>query len=221
MELPRYETKMVTVPVLTEVRRRSLPSRLGPWPLKRTRSEADRGNVPLSLNMDEPSEKVNLKTVLAKLDEECATIDKILIQDAQGKTIVDSFVEKENSGRREHSVDRTACTLLGSFLFFAVIMTFVATPLLTFTFANADWGRIYLDQHTPSKVIFVVLLSVPAISVGFVFAMAIWTWMAIRNGWQILVRRRDAALMVGLSLFIGVAFDVWVLAWVLPLVDHS
>lgn len=225
MALPRYETKIVTLPVITQTHRRSLPNRLGPWPLKRTRSEADWNDVPLGETSDELSGKLNLKTVLTRLDEECAAIDKVLLRDSDGNTSNGACTmqsdDQTHVAKGRHMVDKVACNVLGTLLVFATTMAFVGTPLMTFIFANKDWGKILINENAPSKTTFAFILSIPVVSVGFSLTVAAVTALALRNGWTFLRRRRNAMIVVFSALLAGLFLDLWVLVWLLPLVDHG
>ena len=223
MELPRYETQIVTLPVVTPARRRSLPNRLGPWPIKRTRSEADRVNVPLADYSDGNFEKLSLKTVLSRLDEECAAIDNILIKDSDGNTLVeaDPLDDKEKYAVSKQPVNTSAFNLLAGLLAFAIAITFVATPFMTFTFANADWGKIYLSEQAPSKLAFAILLSMPTVAIGFGLSIAALALLSLKYNWSLARQQRIAGAAVSLSLFMGAFLTVWVLIWVMPLINHD
>ncbi|RMZ90395.1 hypothetical protein DV736_g2373, partial [Chaetothyriales sp. CBS 134916] len=63
-------------------RRSTLPRRIGPWPIKRVRSEGDRANEPRGIPfdglVDETKDKTTFGAALKKIDAECAKIEKIL-----------------------------------------------------------------------------------------------------------------------------------------------
>jgi hypothetical protein len=221
MELPKYETTIVSIPVVTRARQRSLPNRLGPWPLKRTRSEADWDNVPLNDLAEESTEKINLRTVLTRLDEECAAIDKVLIRDADGKTLVGTESPQEKDHARKPHVNQVACRIMGVFMAVAMILVFISTPLMTFIFADADEGKIYLHENAPSKTGFALMLSIPVILVGSIFGVAMISVVSHKRGWNPLRTTSEAVILVVGGLVVGGVLDAWVLAWLLPLVGHD
>jgi hypothetical protein len=228
MDPPRYETKLVTLPVVTQARRRSLPNRLGPWPIKRSRSEAGWDSSPDTHSTDEPTERLDLKTVLTRLDEECAAIDKVLLnQDADGNTIVASTAstiqdeEKHNDTREKPSTSKATGTLLGALLALSFAGVFISAPLLTFVFAGGEQGRIILPSQAPSKTAFAAMLAVPITLIGFVFALATMEFLYLRNNWNLFRRRRHLVLLVLLGGFWGAFLDMWVLVWLMPLVRHA
>lgn len=234
--LPREDVWTAALRVVSPPRRRSLPVKLGPWPIRRSRSEADgyQPPPPTTHCCEESSEKVSLKNVLARLDEECATIDKILIRDTDGKTLVDvesRHVEVEPRHDEDKKavaysaprplVNQEACKLLGSMLAISVAFTLTATPIMTILFARSEWGPIVIDENAPSRLAFAIALSIPAISVGFAFAMAAMALASLRNGYSFVQHYGRAWINAGLAVFAGIVLAIWVLAWVLPLTRHA
>jgi hypothetical protein len=220
MELPRYETQIISIPVVTQARRRSLLNRLGPWPLKRARSEADTDTGPLATPTDEFTEKINLKTVLTRLDEECAAIDKVLIRDSVDKTLLGAESLQEMGPTNKPVIAEAACNVIRVFMVLAVMLICISTPLMTSMFAGQDRGKIYLAEKAPSKIALAAMLSLPAVSVGFLFGVAVVSLALHERGWNPFRTTSEAIGAVVFGLVVGATLDVWVLAWLMPLVEH-
>ena len=221
MSLPTNERKFLSVPIITGARRRSLPNRLGPWPIKRSRSEADGTTIQSSYQRDDLDEKGDLRAVLRRVDEECAAIDKILVGDDHRTAASEAGYANQSLWKsRSRETNRTTCYILAVLMGLAFTLVFISMPIMTFTFVNQASGAVYLEANAPSRLVFGVIVSLPIVAVGFSFSMATAALMSIRYGWNLTGRPRNAALAVAAGLGVGGSLDVWTLFWLMPLVIH-
>ena len=169
------------------------------------------------------TEKVDLRAVLRKVDEECAAIDRVLI----GKEAAQDDKRRDGKrgscwrSRRFESSNRMACNILAVFMGLAITVVFGSTPIITFTFANTAWGKIHLDANAPSKTVLAVVLCFTTTAVGFGFAMAATALMCLKYRLDLLCRLAHAILAVFVSLCFGALLSIWVLVWLIPLIAHD
>lgn len=203
-------------------RRTSLPSHLGPWPLKRSLSEDDCGHISLDAWTAESNtvgHRPGLAEVLASIDEECRMVDRALKIEAALRDEVGGPDERTLCDEKAH-VSENAAKALTILLAVAAIVIFVSAPVLTFVFAQDAWGGIVLPAEAASKAVLGVLLTIVAMAVGMVLAGAIAADLAVNKG-RILMTGRSVAMAGGAAFTLGVLLTGWVLAWVLSLVSHA
>ena len=224
-EYPRYTTRLVTVPVVTQElpRRRSLPGRVGPWPIKRSHSEADRSafvsGPAFGDPFEEAKEKPNLEEVLKKIDEECATIEKLVTGVDGGASIVDPTsmaVSLNENGQMLKTVDEARAELMLVLLIIAIIVTFAWPPMMTFLFANKDWGKIRLKAGAPSITTFASLLAVPTILVSMSIVVSFWTVYELKKRRNLLQQVHKLVCLAIGGFGFGMCITTWVLLWLLP-----
>ena len=231
-DLPIYETKFVTVPVVTPVmpRRRSLPGRVGPWPLRRSRSEADQSRPPPTPIFGDPFEespkKPNLMEVLKKIDEECATIETLVSKEKGAPAICEvektlGVEDREQGQPTRIGIGRRRANFLLALSTLALFVVFVWPPMMTFVFAKKDWGNILLTEGAPSVTVFVVLLAVPITLIRMGLSISILTIGELKCKKTLRRQRLDAPGRALLGLTFSIVVDVWIWVWLLLLMEHE
>ncbi|ETN39282.1 uncharacterized protein HMPREF1541_05505 [Cyphellophora europaea CBS 101466] len=241
-----YTTQWVTIPLITASdnaatlpqavspthRRSSLPTHLGPWPLKRSLSEDDCVRItPVAPPSTDHSTAVkvhpgdhrpSLASVLARIDEECQTVDRALKIEAalrSGFTGADDRVSRKQADGNA-DVNQKLGNALMIILAASAVCIFISAPVLTAAFAPAVKGKIMLPAEAAPKSIFGLLLGVLAMAVGMVIAIAFAALLAVCKGWKLLAIR-NAVTTGATTAVAGSALTAWVLVWVLPIVSHA
>ncbi|RMZ81099.1 hypothetical protein DV738_g2536, partial [Chaetothyriales sp. CBS 135597] len=164
--LPSRDSVVAPLP-----RRSTLPRRIGPWPIKRTRSEGDRaGNeprgVPFDGLSDETKEKTSFGTILRDIDAECAKIEEILAstelpasEDAPGLST--SVARNPNAFQLHGTLYQAKMTSGGKQEDQEHLLhdTFSGTRPATPRRSSSDQGRPSLDSTTNASMTSLVLES--------------------------------------------------------------
>ncbi len=173
-DLPLYQTKSDFDPFVTPLspRRRSLPGRVGPWPIERSHSEADQWTPPSGSIMDDPFEeekgKASFKQVLKRIDEECATI-QTLVNKGIGATSVYAAEKVSSEEDREKwktplpidlDLERGHVNFLLTVLTLAILGIGVGPLMLIFAFVTTSWEELLLKKDVPSVTVFLLLLAI-------------------------------------------------------------
>lgn len=172
--------------------------------------------------ISEKSQPTTLVSVLNSIDEECRVIDQALKLETSILGSANDSEQQPVSRENDKTMrDRqlTAAIFL-VVLAVGVVAMFVSVPILTFVFAQPGWGGIRLPAEAPSRVAFGICLGVLCLPAGMVWPIAIAGVMSANKGWPVLTRK-NAAIVGGSSVGMGVLLTGWVLAWVLPLVKQA
>ena len=231
-----YETKFVTVPVVTPAtpRRRSLPVKVGPWPIRRSRSEADQWRPPPSASIfGDPFESTNnerpsLREVLKKIDEECATIDRIVSEENNTTTAlrdVEGSSSEDDGEKRKLappvSIKRARANFLSTILTLATIVIFVWPPMMAYVFGSKEWGRIMLKKEAPSLGVLGVLLAIPLLLISMSLLASIHAIEELKENRNVLYQRHKVLWLAMGGLSFGIFLDIWFLVWFLPVMWHE
>ena len=232
-DLPLYHTKSVSVSRATPIspRRRSLPGRVGPWPIKRTRSDPDRwallcGSIwgdPFEESKAEPS----LKAVLKRIDEECATIDMLVSKENAVTTIddVEQNSSKEDTKQRKAGppvdLERKRTSLLVILLALAMYAVFVWPLMMIFMFGNWKRDRVLLKKGAPPVAVFGLILAVPIGIVTVGLLVSIYFIEELQHKRNVLRDRHEVFWMARRGLTFGIFAGGCALIWMLTLMGHE
>ena len=230
MAPPQYETKFVTVPVISETKRCPLPANLAQWPIKQSKSDHGEAYPSTAGNIDGPTYgKPNLRAVINQLSKDfCRMKDMAHNGDLEGGTLWElggASQESDNSKREESKVTdiskRASTTIFVAMVACFAIMT-ISTPLLVFLFADNQWGKIVLKREAPTKATFAGLLAMPLLALGVMLTFGMTAILSMHYGWTFLFREvRNVGIMAVIGLAVGGILVLWNLGFLLPLVGHE
>jgi hypothetical protein len=221
----KYSTRWVTIPLITADdadanntgteptstrRHAALPSRLGPWPLKRSLSEADWivEKKPDTFDLGPAKNpRPTLATVLGDIEEECKKVDAALMEleaavaDSSRDTEMQSIPEVRREGKRM-SVGVARALFLLLWLFPLLLMV---SEML---FVRGDWGSIRLPASGTARVVLGGLLAIPTFLTGVVYAVVIIIFGWVQDTWK-LSTGRSRALAAAAAIISRIAFAGW------------
>ena len=228
--LRQYETKFVTVPVITETKRRALPANLAPLPFRQCKSDHLAAYPSTAETSNEPIyAKPDLGAVMSQLGKDfCEAKDMAHNGDLEGGTLYDlgrASQESENSKVekiRTTNISKRASTIISVAMVACFATMTVSTPLLLFLFADNRWGKIMLKREAPSKATFAGLLAIPLLALGVMLTFGMTAILSMRYRWTFPFRKvRNVGIMAAIGLAVGGLLVLWNLGFLLPLIGHE